>query len=112
MGWAVQEEEPREAGRREGRHGFASRGHIYTTAAATTALLSGSCIPSWAEGSGGAQALLQVEGKPPGPARAQRGSLSEAPPPGDLPDQSALPRPSPEGGAARGATVLGIQRTA
>lgn len=100
MGWAVREEEPREAGRREGRHGFASRGHIYTTAAATTALLSGSCIPSRTEGSGGAQALLQMEGNPPGPARAQRGSLSEAPPLGDLPDLSALPRPSPEGGAA------------
>lgn len=81
--------------------GLASLGHLYTAAAA--ALLAGSCMPSWAERSGGAQALLQVGRQPPGPTGAQR----RAPP------RSRLPGPSrPAGAPATQPEGRGPQRRA
>lgn len=100
-------------GRREGRDGRASLGHTHTAAAAASrggltcrelhALVGGE--------ERGPQALLQVEGQPPGPTRAQR----------RVPPRPRLPGPSgpvgasatqPEGRGPRGGRALGGQSTA
>lgn len=108
MGWAGPEEKRplvtwENPGRREGRDGLASPGHTYAAAAAAAALLAGSCMPSWAQRSVGATALLQMEGQPPGPTRAQR----RAPP------RPRLPGPSrPIGASAAQPEGRGPQRRA
>lgn len=101
----VRERSGETPGGREGRDGLASPGHLHTAAAAAAAaaLLAGSCMPSWAERSGGAPALLPGEGQPPGPPRAPR----RAPP------RPRLPGPSrPLGASATQAEGRGPQRRA
>lgn len=87
-------------GRREGKDGFASLEHTESKAAAAAALLSGSCIPSWAERSGGARLCSSRRASNrPDPGSAP--SLSEVPPLGDLLDRSALPRHRQKGDRQR-----------
>ncbi|KFO27755.1 Adenylate kinase isoenzyme 6 [Fukomys damarensis] len=88
----------RARGRREERGGLPSLGHTINAAAAAAYLPSWSCIPSGAERSGGAQALLLAEGLAlrPLPFSTQ---LSEGPPLGGFQDWPALMRRSTKGGA-------------
>lgn len=107
VGWAGREEERREAKRRS----LKSLGHTYTAAASTTALLAGSCMPSWAE-------ERRRPGRAPGrkaatgPTPAQRRALRRSRLPGTFRTHRRFRDTTRRAGAAKGASDLGIQCSA